>query len=381
MLKNKSIGIIGGGQLAQMFIQECNRFGIKINVLDESDCPANNLANTFIEGDVRNSNDIRHLSKFSDTLTFELENINCDILFELESEGKDIIPRPHVLKMIQDKTFQKQFFNENSINTIQYKIMDSISELREALSEWGNPDRVVIKLDRGGYDGKGVFIIKNGILPKELKNHKGKLLLEKYQNDIRELSVISFVDRFGNFGFYEPVEMVFDPELNLIDYLITPTSLDELTLKKIKDLSHKVVTNLNSPGLFAIEMFLIDGEVFVNEISPRPHNSGHPSIEVAKTSQYEQLMRILMGWPCGSTQLTGFSAMMNIIGPSDFEGDYSVNYDDLLNHDDVYLHLYGKSKSKPGRKMGHITITSDKYESVMDKLHSVRTTKIITIPK
>lgn len=381
MLKNKSIGIIGGGQLAQMFIQECNRFGIKINVLDESDCPANNLANTFIEGDVRNSNDIRHLSKFSDTLTFELENINCDILFELESEGKDIIPRPHVLKMIQDKTSQKQFFDDNSINTIQYKIIDSISELSEALSEWGNPDRVVIKLDRGGYDGKGVFIIKNGILPKELRNHKGKLLLEKYQNDIRELSVISFVDRFGNIGFYEPVEMVFDPILNLIDYLITPTSLDGLTLEKIKDLSHKVVCNLDSPGLFAIEMFLIDGEVFVNEISPRPHNSGHPSIEAAKTSQYEQLMRILMGWPCGSTQLSGFSAMVNIIGPPDLEGDYSVNYDDLLNHDDVYLHLYGKSKSKPGRKMGHITITSDNYESVMDKLNSVRTTKIITSPK
>lgn len=370
-----SIGIVGGGQLGCMFIQEASRYDIIINTLDAANAPAKLSARNHITGSLQSKEDIYKLAQISDVLTFEIENINVAALIELDKSGKKIIPRPHVLQMIQDKSIQKDFYKKFGLPTAEYIIVDNINQIDAALNQLEITDKFVIKTATGGYDGKGVFVLSrksNYIDSVSMLN--GKLVIEKFIDNAIEISVITACDQQGNIKCFQAVEMVFDPKLNLVDTLICPARLDNNILNKAEEIAIQLTQHFKSAGLFAVEMFVdINGKIYINETAPRPHNSGHHTIEACYTSQYEQLLRVLMGWPLGSTEIIKPSSMINIIGPDDIVGNYYLNNNDkLLAEEGVYIHLYGKHETRPGRKLGHITILADTIEELIIKTEKIK---------
>ncbi len=370
-----AIGIVGGGQLGCMLIQEAARYDIIINTLDADDAPAQTTARNHIVGSLQSKEDIYKLAQISDVLTFEIENINVAALIELDKSGKKIIPRPLVLQLIKDKSIQKDFYKKHELPTAEYIIVDDVNQIDEALNQLGITDKFVIKIATGGYDGKGVFVLsKKSNYIDSISMLKGKLVVEIFIDNAVEISVITACDQQGNIKCFPAVEMVFDPKLNLVDTLICPARLDESILQEAEKIAVELTQHFESPGLFAVEMFVdSNGDIYINETAPRPHNSGHHTIEACYTSQYEQLLRVLMGWPLGSTEIIKPSSMINIIGPDNLTGNYYLqNIDKLLAEEGVYVHLYGKHESRPGRKLGHITILADTLEALIIKTEKVR---------
>ena len=353
----KKIGIIGGGQLGRMMIEESLRLNLSFNILDIAGSPCAMLADKYIIGSLMDGDAIRQLAAISDVLTFEIEHINVETLLDLEAEGKEIIPSPKVLQIIQDKGLQKQFFIENKIPTAPFQLIDQPTQWKEAAITLGG-NKIVAKTRKDGYDGKGVKIVRtldieNGEIPFETKS-----IAEKLIPCTKELSVMVARDRSGNISTWPIVEMEFDPIANLVTFLDCPAKIDETTEKKAREIAIHVIEHLKSAGVFAVEMFLTaEGEILVNEIAPRPHNSGHHTIEACYTSQFEQLVRILAGIPLGDTSLIQPAVMMNLLGAPDFSGSYRLQgLEECSAIPGVYIHLYGKKESKPMRKMGHVTV-------------------------
>ncbi len=382
MQTTQTIGIIGGGQLGKMFIENASKLSIPINILDrDATCPASTLATQHIVGSITEADEIQKLSDISDVLTWEIEHINVDKLIELQEQGKTIIPNPMVLKTIQDKGKQKIFYTENNIPTSPFFIAATKDEAKEKLAQT-NFQKVAVKSCTGGYDGKGVFIsdVKSIIENSNIIPFEDALMIEEFVVCKKELAVLFARDIHGNNAVYPAIEMEFT-ESNLVSFLISPANIDIAVEQQAQQIALHCAEAFNTAGLFAVELFLSENdELLVNEIAPRPHNSAHHTIEGFYTSQYDQLLRVLLDKPLGSTNIIQPCAMVNIVG--DKTGKYKLKYmNELLAMQGVYVHLYGKKESKPNRKLGHVTILHENRNELMRLAEKVRTLVEIEIIK
>jgi len=372
------VGILGGGQLGRMLLQEAANYAIETYILEsDPNCPSARLCHHFIQGDIRNYEDVLAFGQNLDVLTIEIEAVNIEALEVLEASGKTVVPKPAVLKIIKNKILQKEHYRNHQIPSPAFKTTYSIAELK------GESDFLpaVHKIAEGGYDGRGVQILKH---PSDFeKGFDTASVLEKMVDVQTEIAVMVAIDLNGKLVLYPAVEMIFDPYLNLLDYQLCPVNLPEKTRWKAEAIAVKVAKSFESPGLFAVEM-LVDreGGVWVNETAPRVHNSGHHTIEAHITSQYDMLWRIMLGYPLGSADSISASSLVNLIGDKDHSGD--VKYEgisEILATENVYIHLYGKAQTKPGRKMGHITILGrDRIELIMKAKLVKEKVKVISQP-
>lgn len=367
---NKVIGIIGGGQLGKMLIEAAQPWNTRFIILEkETNAPASASASGQILGDLYNPDKIRDLASLCDTLTYEIEHLGVETLLELEAEGFRIIPSPKILNIINDKGLQKMFYRDHGLPTSGFRLVNSPAEWLEATESFTG-SKLVAKSRTGGYDGKGVAILaKEQCRDINSLPFQGPTVLEEFVDCARELSVIVARSESGETVSFPLVEMEFDPVANLVNYLFSPAMVDQHITEEASSLARSCVEKLEGFGLFAVEMFLtMDNKLLINEIAPRPHNSGHHTIEACVTSQYEQLNRILLGLPLGKTDLIQPAVMINLLGPSDFTGSYSIeNLDEILTIPGVYIHLYGKIETRPMRKMGHITILGETLENARHK--------------
>ncbi|MEO6452955.1 MAG: 5-(carboxyamino)imidazole ribonucleotide synthase [Ginsengibacter sp.] len=357
----KKIGILGGGQLGRMLLQAAVNYPVETYVMEkDADCPAAHLCNHFIQGDIKNSDDVYNFGKSLDAITIEIESVNEDALERLEREGVKVYPKPSALKLIKNKILQKQFYKANQISTADFEITNNVDEIRNFPSLFPAIHKVAL----GGYDGRGVISLNN--ISEFARGFKEPAVLEKKIGLIKEIAIIIAMNDDKEMAIYPAVDMVFNPALNLLDYQVSPVELDEKILCGAEAIALKVVKELNSPGIFAVEMF-VDNEanVWVNETAPRVHNSGHHTIEASYCSQFDMLWRIMLGYPLGNTKTILPAVMVNIVGEENYSGD--AVYDGLaevLKIENAFIHIYGKKQTKPGRKMGHVTILGNKKEEL-----------------
>jgi 5-(carboxyamino)imidazole ribonucleotide synthase len=364
-------GILGGGQLGRMLLQAAANYTVETYVLEnDPHCPAAHLCHHFIQGDITNFDDVYAFGKKVDVLTIEIENVNIEALEKLEAEGVKVIPKPSAIKIIKNKIKQKGFYQVNEIPTSDFVV----THTKESLPHHHAFLPAVHKLGEGGYDGKGVQIIRT--TDDFEKGFDAPSVLEKMVAIDKELAMIVAIAQDGSATLYPPAEMIFDPVLNLLDYQISPAILPEKVSWKAEAIALKLVKAFNSPGLFAVELFVTkDEEVFVNETAPRVHNSGHHSIEANYSSQYDMLWRIMLNYPLGNPDAILPSAIVNILGAEGHSGEaVYTNLDDVLSMDNVFVHLYGKKQTKPGRKMGHVTIMHNDYQDLRYKANKIKHT-------
>jgi 5-(carboxyamino)imidazole ribonucleotide synthase len=365
----KKAGILGGGQLGRMLLQAAANYPVETYVMEnDANCPAAHLCHHFVLGNITNFDDVYAFGKQVDVLTIEIESVNVEALEKLESEGLSIYPRPSALRIIRDKIEQKNFYQSNSIPTSAFHITENL----DALKELSHFLPAVHKLAKGGYDGKGVQMIRS-----KDDFHKGfdaPAVLEKKVFIQKEIALIIAIAENGERAIYPPVDMVFDQHLNLLSHQLCPAELPEKIFWKAEAIALKVVKELKSPGIFAIELFAdIDGNVLVNEIAPRVHNSGHHTIEAAFSSQFDMLWRIMLQYPLGNPDSIQSSAIVNIIGEEGHTGEAVYQgLSEVLAMDNVFVHIYGKKQTKPGRKMGHVTILSNEKQELLHKANQIK---------
>lgn len=380
-----TIGIIGGGQLGKMFIQKSSQWSVPVHILEkEGDSPAAVLANQHIIGSITDGNAIQQLADSADIVTWEIEHIDVEKLIELKHAGKTIIPNPEILKIIQDKGKQKLFYQANNIPTAPFFIAKNKQAAAEQLQKSGF-EKVAVKACTGGYDGKGVFISDSAaiIANPAIIPFDSELMVEKFVPCKTEIAVLVARNPKGELAVYPPIDMEFDPQSNLVSFLISPANIPLHLEQRSEQIALQCAQAFDSAGLFAVELFLSeDDELWVNEIAPRPHNSAHHTIEGFYTSQYEQLLRVLLNLPLGSTQLKMPCAMVNIVGCETGSGAYRLKYfKELSAIKGVFIHLYGKKESKPNRKLGHITIVHQDRNEVLRLAEKIRTLTEIEIIK
>lgn len=364
-------GILGGGQLGRMLLQEAANYPVEVSVMEKDpSCPSAKLCHHFIPGDITNYDDVIRFGEGLDVITIEIENVNVEALFELEKRGCRIIPKPQALQTIKNKILQKEFYTEHQIPTASYKVLQNREELKNNIDFLP----AVHKLATGGYDGKGVQIIKK---QEDIAlGFDAPAVLEKMISIDKEIAIIVAVDENGKTAIYPPVEMFFDPILNLLDLQLCPASIPEKTLWKAEAIALTVARKLESPGIFAIEMFVDrEGNVWVNETAPRVHNSGHHTIEAHYSSQFDMLWRIILNYPLGNTAMIMSSMMVNLLGAEGYAGKTQYEgLEEILSIPDVFVHLYGKTDTKPGRKMGHATIISNEKQELIHQANKIKST-------
>jgi len=368
------IGILGGGQLGRMLLQAAANYHVETCVLEnDSECPAAHLCHHFTKGDIKDFDAVYNFGKGLDAITIEIENVNVEALEKLEAEGVKIFPRPSVLKTIKNKILQKNYYKELQVPTADFKITNHYAEIGEM--EDFLP--AVHKLGEGGYDGRGVQIIKNKADIE--KGFDKPSVLEKMVAIDKELAMIIAINEKKETAIYPPVTMVFDPDLNLLDYQLCPSELNKQVLWKIEAVALAVVRNFKSPGIFAVEFFIDkNGDVFVNETAPRVHNSGHHTIEAHYSSQFDMLWRVMLDYPLGNTSFILPSVMINIVGAAGHTGDVVYEgLDEVLQMENAFVHIYGKKQTKPGRKMGHITILSNEKQDLLHKSNKIKRSLVV----
>jgi len=365
------VGILGGGQLGRMLLQAAANYPVETHVLENDDeCPAAHLCRFFVKGSIKDYDAVYNFGKTLDAITIEIENVNIDALEKLEQEGVKVYPKPSVLRIIKNKVTQKKFYSEFSIRTAEYAILHNKNEI----ASHSHLIPAVQKLAEGGYDGRGVEIIEK--LSDAGKGFDAESVLEKKVKIKKEIAQIVAVDANGRTALYPPVEMVFNKDLNLLDYQICPAGIPQSILWKIEAIASSVVRNFDSPGLFAVELFIDENDdVLVNETAPRVHNSGHHTIEAHYSSQFDMLWRIILGYPLGNTNAMLSSAMVNIIGSEGYSGDAIYEgLEEVLQIDNAFIHIYSKRQTKPGRKMGHITLLSNDKGDLVHKANKIKQT-------
>ena len=360
------IGILGGGQLGRMFIQNALKYDDEFYVLDPNpECSCASISH-FTQGDFNNYDDVLKFGKGKDVVTIEIEHVNVEALQELENQGIKVIPKPSIIKIIQQKILQKDFYKFNNLPSPEFEVM------YDCETPLITPLPFVQKLNTGGYDGKGVQVLCDENDYEKL--WKEESVIEALVDIDKELSVIVAKNENGETKTFPVTEMVADPKLNLLDFNICPAEISEETQKQIDEIAQNFIENADSPGLFAIELFLDkNGKVWVNETAPRLHNSGHQTQEGNANSQFEQFYRTLKNLPLADTENFGFSGMLNLVGEENFTG--KVKYEGLeevLKLPKTYVHLYGKTDTKPGRKMGHINVLADSREELLGKLQYIK---------
>ena len=362
------IGVLGGGQLGRMMIQSAVDFDARIEVMDpQSDAPCRYLTHRFVQGDLQNEDAVFEFGKDLDCITIEIEHVSVPGLRKLEAQGVRVIPKPDHLDIIQDKGKQKEFFQANGIPTAPFQLINSASEA----GAMGFP--IVHKLRRGGYDGKGVAVLKSSDDLHKAFDAPG--VLEQAVDIEKELSVIVARNSAKEMVCFPVVEAVFDPVANLVDYLIAPASISNEAAVQAEAIAKRVAEAMDFEGLLAVELFLDrQGQILVNEVAPRTHNSGHHTIEANRTSQFEQHLRAVLDLPLGSTEpVFPFAAMVNLVGGEQAHGIPSYSgLDVAMSTPGVHPHLYGKSQVKPFRKMGHITITGSTKMEVEAQIAKIR---------
>lgn len=369
------VGILGGGQLGRMLLQAAANYQVETHVLENDEtCPAAHLCRYFVKGNIRDFDAVYNFGKTLDAITIEIENVNIDALEQLEKEGVKVYPKPAVLRTIKNKILQKQYYVAHQIPTAAFAVLQSKSQLAEN----GHLLPAVQKLAEGGYDGKGVQVINH--LEEQELGFEGPSVLEKKVPIKKEIAQIVAVDQQGKTALYPPVEMVVNPDLNLLDYQLCPAGITEKVLWKTEAIALAVVRNFQSAGLFAVELFVDENdEVLVNETAPRVHNSGHHTIEAHFSSQFDMLWRIILGHPLGNTQMLLPSAMINIIGSEGHSGTAKYcGINDVLKMDNAFLHLYGKAQTKPGRKMGHITLLGTEKQHLAYQANKTKNLVLVT---
>ena len=363
------LGVLGGGQLGRMLIQAATDLNIDIYCLDpDSTAPCRGLAKGFEVGTLTDFETVYNWGKDKNLITIEIENVNVDALEKLQAEGVKVFPQPEVIRIIQDKRKQKQFYKEKQIPTADFILTDNI----EAVKSNRNFLPAFQKLGRSGYDGRGVQRLETEAdLSKALE---GPSLLEKTVDYQKEISVIVARNEKGEVSAFPVVELVFHPIHNLVEYLFAPADITPSQANRATETALRVIEELNMVGLLAVEMFLDKkGEILVNEVAPRPHNSGHQSIEANVTSQYAQHLRAILNLPLGSTDQVLPAAMVNLLGEPEFSGPAQYEgLEEALSIEGVYVHLYGKKNTQPFRKMGHITFTDRSIESLKQKVERVK---------
>jgi 5-(carboxyamino)imidazole ribonucleotide synthase len=368
----QKLGILGGGQLGKMLCIAAAPLDIPIYILDESsDFPAAKLCEKFVEGNFNNYDDVYRFGNQVDVITIEIEHVNTDALLRLQAEGKIVHPAPEKLNIIKDKGLQKLLYVQHHLPTSNFAFFDNIKEIKEGLQNGAIRYPFVQKVRTGGYDGKGVVVIKSS---NDLQNLlEGASIVEDCIDIKKELAVIACRNAKGEVVTYPAVEMEFHPTANLVEFLSCPAAISPLVEAEAEELAVRVIEAFDICGLLAVEFFLTkDNQLLINEVAPRPHNSGHHTIDSAFTSQYQQHLRGVMNFPLGSTRNLSPAIMLNLLGEEGHTGD--VHYEgleDALAIEGVYVHLYGKKTTKPFRKMGHITIIADSVEEAKKKAKKV----------
>jgi 5-(carboxyamino)imidazole ribonucleotide synthase len=365
----KRIGIIGGGQLGKMTAQVAKQMGFYLTVLDATpQCPAAHIADQQIIGNLYDAEKLRHLAKVSDVLTYEIEHIDTQTLQILHDEGHTIYPSPQLLATIQDKLFQKQMLEKNKVPVPQFEAIDELTPAKLASVKFP----IVQKARKGGYDGKGVVILKNkNDLKKALQTPS---MLEEFIDFNKELAIILARAPTGETVCYPVVEMVFDDRTNICDIVAAPAQVEDAVALEAQRVARQAIEALDGVGVFGVEMFLArDGRILVNEIAPRPHNSGHYTIEACMTSQFEQLIRIISGLPLGSSDLLQPAIMFNLLGEEGYRGQPIIEgLAEALAIPGLSFHFYDKATTHPFRKMGHITILDTQLELALAKLQKIK---------
>lgn len=361
------IGILGGGQLGRMFLQEAANYPLQVKILDpDPQAPCAHLCDEFVCGDFNDEATVFAFGQDCDAIGIEIEHVNVAALKRLQAQGKRIIPEPAVLEIIQDKGRQKVFYAEHGIPTAPFYLAANAADIdTQALP-------FVQKTRTGGYDGKGVQIIRNAADAAQLWDVPS--VIESLCPIAKEIALIFVADGKGNVRTYPAAEMVFDPVLNLVDVVQMPAEISPEIAAQVDKICRQLAAAFAGAGVFAVEMFVTQsGEVWVNETACRVHNSGHPSIEACPSSQFDQMLRLLADYPLGSTQLLSAAAMINLIGAEGEQGAAEMrDLPALLAQEQVYLHWYGKHQVRSGRKMGHITLTASDTAALKTKIAALK---------
>lgn len=373
-LQQLNIGILGGGQLGRMLLQEAANWDLKIAVMDPSnEAPCANLTHEFWQGDFRDFEFVQQFGAGKDILTIEFEDVNVEALQSLEEKGVKVFPQPRVLKIIKDKGAQKLFYKENNIPTAPFALVENAADIKNC----GIPFPFFQKVRKGGYDGYGVKKISN---EHDLINaFDAPSMIEQMADLKTELSVIVARNEKGEIKTFPVVDMEFNPESNMVQFLFAPAEISVEVEEKATSIAKTVIEKLGMVGLLAVELFYTkQGEIWVNEIAPRPHNSGHHTIEANICSQYEQHLRAICNLPLGDTSTLSPAVMLNLLGEKEHTGTpYYEGIENVMQLSGVYIHLYGKAQTKPFRKMGHVTvIDKDLNKAKQRALEIQRTIKV-----
>ena len=361
-LLDKTLGIIGGGQLGKMLLSECNKMNIKTHILDlNEDSPCKKMTNKFYCGDFKDFDTVLSFGKECDLITFEIEHINVDALEKLENLGKEVYPSSKTLRIIQDKNRQKSFFRDYDIPTANFKYFSNIEDLSKSINNNEIKFPCVWKKTKFGYDGFGVKILKSAEDTINLPDTE--MIIEDLIPFEKELSVIVARNPDGEIKCFKTVEMEFNVDSNQVEFVISPAKISEKVDKMAQELAIKLSKSLKCVGLLAVEMFLHNETILINEVAPRPHNSGHLSIETCKTSQFQQHIRSVFNLKLGNTEHDGHAIMLNLVGDENYSGKVLYeNLDTVFKIQNANLHIYGKNETRPNRKMGHITIICNNFE-------------------
>lgn len=368
---NYKLGVLGGGQLGKMLLDVTHKFDIYTSILDKApDAPCAQICNEFHQGDLMDFETVYNFGKTVDLLTIEIEHVNIDALFKLEKEGLEIYPQPSVLKTIQHKGIQKDFFVDNSIPTSPHKRFSSLKELKKENNEFP----FVWKSAQFGYDGQGVKIVRSQDDIKNLSDTD--CIVEELIPFKNELAVIVARNKSGEIKTYPVVEMEFHPEANQVEYVICPARIEDSVAEKARNIALKVAESFEHIGLLAVEMFQTENdEILINEVAPRTHNSGHYSIEASYTSQFEQHVRSILNLPLGMTENKVAGIMVNLVGAEGFSGKVIYEgMEEILQMEGVTPHIYGKKETRPFRKMGHVTIVNDNLTEARKIAEKVKNT-------
>ena len=369
------LGILGGGQLGKMLLFDTRKFDIQTYILDPSDeAPCKIACNKFFKGDLMDFETVYNFGKQVDVLTFEIELVNLEALVKLEEEGLKVYPSPKTLKLIQNKGIQKDFYVKNNIPTASFERFENLQNLKSAVTSRAVEMPFVWKCTEFGYDGNGVKVIRQTTDLDTLPNVE--CIAEKMIPFKNELAVIVCRNPSGEIKTYPVVEMEFHPEANQVEYVICPARIDNKIADKARAIALNVSEKFNHVGLLAVEMFQTnEDEILVNEVAPRPHNSGHYSIEASYTSQFENHLRAILDLPLGNTDSKVAGIMVNLVGEEGFSGNVVYqNIEKILGWNGVTPHIYGKKQTRPFRKMGHVTITNQDIKEARKIAEDVKNT-------
>lgn len=363
------LGVLGGGQLGRMLIQQAINYNLDVAILDpDANAPCSTITPFFTHGSLTDYDTVLAFGQQCDILTIEIENVNTAALKELEKQGKKVFPQPHLIEMIQDKRVQKQFYRDNNLPTSDFVLTNNKDEVKAHV----NRLPLVNKLGREGYDGRGVQMLRTEA---DLEKAFDKpSLVEDLVDIYKEISIIIARNEQGQTKAFPAVELVYHPEQNMVDYLVSPAKITEYETQKAIDVATRLIDTMGMVGLLAVELFIDkDGKILINEIAPRPHNSGHQSIEGNLVSQYDQHLRAVLGLPLAATDVKMQSAMVNLLGEDGYSGP--ARYEGLeavLALSGTQIHLYGKKETRPFRKMGHVTITDSDYNELIKKVDFIK---------